>query len=211
MTNPAASPAWTTGARRAPPVFALLAILYALGPRTAQAHALMPPAAVDSFGGTRLGGMDPPDCPAIGGMALESPVPHRGIVILSVGLTSGRVLPGQYAAYSYASGNPLVYVDPWGLTPEGQAWGAAIGGVAGAILGGMLGGGGGAVGGTLAAPGFGTVGGGYGGAVTGATAGGVVGAAIGTVAGDALSNIMAMAGRGTGGGNSGERGQQGSQ
>ncbi len=97
MTTPAPSSTRMTGARRTPLVFALLAILCALGPRTARAHMLAAPATVSSYGGTRLGGMDLGDCLAVRGMALESPLPHRGIVGLSVGLASGRVLPGQYA------------------------------------------------------------------------------------------------------------------
>lgn len=91
-------------------------------------------------------------------------------------------LAGGVNTYVYVKANPLKYVDPSGLTPEGTAIGGAIGAGVGGVVGGIVGG----SGGTLVAPGVGTVGGGIVGAGQGAVDGAVIGGVIGDVVSDAI-------------------------
>ena len=102
---------------------------------------------------------------------------------------------GGINLYGYVGGNPLNYVDPFGLEPDSGCvaactiGGGIIGGGIGyyglGLLGGLLGGGGG----TLVGP-EGTIAGGIAGAVAGSRAGGAGGAAAGSAAGNAAGRMF---------------------
>lgn len=76
-------------------------------------------------------------------------------------------------AYGYVNQNPVNYIDPTGLTPEGAAIGSILGSGTGLILGGGIG--------SLAGPG---------GTLIMSGEGAAEGAVIGGVVGDALSDLM---------------------
>jgi RHS repeat-associated protein len=88
----------------------------------------------------------------------------------------GITNPQLYNLYSYAANNPMVYVDPYGLSLLGAVLGGLVGAMAGAIV--FV-----ATGGNILAAGV--VGGFVGGAVSGAVDGGVRGAIIGGLVGAA--------------------------
>ncbi|MGO4331147.1 toxin TcdB middle/N-terminal domain-containing protein [Cupriavidus sp. 2TAF22] len=101
--------------------------------------------------------------------------------------------PGLLNLYAYAGNNPMVYVDPSGLSPLGSALGGLVGGMVGAfvfvvsagnpVLAGITGG--------LAG---GAVAGGIDGGAKGAVVGGLLGALTGGIGGGALWGISALSG-----------------
>ena len=101
-------------------------------------------------------------------------------------------LGGGINTYGYVNQNPLIFADPYGLTPEGAAAGAAIGCAIGGYSGSAVGGTVGAGGGLFCGPG--AVACSPVAAAAGATAGGTLGCAgvgaVGALVGDFLSDML---------------------
>ncbi|HVT58230.1 MAG TPA: hypothetical protein VHR45_07505 [Thermoanaerobaculia bacterium] len=108
-----------------------------------------------------------------------------------------RFLNAREPAYGYARGNPIILLDPLGLSADGfvgclARWtigGAIVGGIAGALAGAGVG----AAAGTAVEPGGGTIVGGGAGAVAGGIQGGVAGGMAGTLAGGIVCACQAVA------------------
>ena len=97
-------------------------------------------------------------------------------------------LVGGFNRYTYVNGNPLIFIDLFGLAERGAILGGLIGGRIGQLGGGAIGALLGGAGGMLALPGGGTIWLGISGAAIGSTTGGILGAGLGAALGSAIED-----------------------